>query len=402
MVRRAAAGVILGVSLFVASLAWSAFIALQTVFDPGRSQQIADDLWDDPAVRNQLADNIAGAMNGLIPAEVEVSDDAIDTAARNVLNSPALRDVVDTAFVQTHAAFLGEADLPRAIEVGAVSQTVRVALVAADPRLDTVLPAAPDVTIELPTDRIPDAGPVRRALQFVVPIFAFSAAAGIAVALLTTTNRPAVLRRAGIWALTATSIVLVIAYGIPWLIETLAPAQAEVVTAFVRALLSAAVTPALVLGGLGVVAVVLSLAWRAGSAVAREREPGAPPRRADDPVEPAWEPRPVSPVPPAPVVETQPAPQPAPAQTAPIAAPSVPPAPAPAPAPVQLQQLMAEPEPTVPGPSSPAPAQPTVAPKWIPGIGWVQHPDDERPPEGARWEPGVGYILDRPADPLED
>ena len=399
MLRRAAAGLILGVSLFIASLAWSSFIALQTVFDPGRSQQIADDLWAEPAVRDQLAANIADAMVGLIPDDVEVSEQAIDAAAANVLNSPALQNVVDVAFVQTHAAFLGEADLPRAIEVGAVSQTVRVALVDADRRLDAVLPAAPDVTIELPTDRIPDAGPIRRALQFVVPIFAFSAAVGIAVALLTTTNRPSVLRRAGVWALTSSAVVLAIAYGIPWLVERLAPSQAEVVTALLSALLAAAVTPALVLAGLGVVAVLLSLVWRAGSggrAPARDRRE---PRVVDD-----WPPEEWSEPRAAPHVARS-APPP-PTVGSPVPPPAVPVSPEPAPAaapqvaeaPTEALAPASTPE-TTPAPGD---ARPGVAPKWIPGVGWVQHPEDERPPEGGRWEPGIGYILDRPADPLED
>ena len=178
MLRRAAAGVILGISLFLASLAWSSFIALRTVFDPNRSQQIADDLWADEAVRAQLSSNIADAVVTLLPDGVEVSPEVVDAAALTVLDSPALRSVVDAAFIQTHAAFLGEADLPRAIEVGEISQSLRDALVALQPELDSSLPAAPDVTIELPTDRVPKAGPVRRALQFIVPILAISSAVG--------------------------------------------------------------------------------------------------------------------------------------------------------------------------------------------------------------------------------
>lgn len=415
MLRRAAAGLILGVSLFVASLAWSSFIALRTVLDPARSQQIADDLWEDDAVRGQLADNIATGARALVPDDVQVSEATIQAASRMVLDSPALRSVVNAAFVDTHAALLGEGDLPRAIEVGEISQSVRSALVEVDPFLDEALPAAPDVTIELPTDRIPDASPVRRALQFVVPIFAVIAAVGIAMALLTTTNRPAVLRRAGVWAMTSSAFVLVISWGIPWLARRLAPSQAEVLAAFVDAVLSAAFTPSLVLAGLGLAAVVASFVWKAGQVVRRDDDRMPKPRRAEEP-EMARAQRGGA----TSVMHTPAQPHAPPAHATvpdPDAAPGPVPTPAPAPEPVvEVTPPPTAPAPTAaaPGPAaSPAPTRESpppfaagagdgLAPKWIPGVGWVQHPDDERPPEGAHWEPGIGYILDRPADPFDD
>lgn len=436
MFRRAAAGIILGISLFVASLGWASFIALRTVFDPNRSQQIADDLWNDDAVRAQLADNIGSAVLALLPEDlpegVEVSDEVVSAAALVVLDSPALRSVVNAAFVQTHAAFLGEGDLPRNIEVGEISQTVRDALVGIDPRLDPVIPAAPDVSIELPTERIPNAGPVRRALQFVVPIFATIAAVGAIVAMLTTTSRPAVLRRAGVWALTSSAFVLVVSYGVPWLVGRLAPSQAEVLAAFVQAVLRAAITPSTVLASLGAAAVMLSFAWRAGQAVrsdeARTPAPARAPSAAPAPVPAApvggatgvvHMPQVSSPPPAAaPPNVLQPLADPTPSEVA--ATGDVPPAPAPSIAAPSVGPTRSQPIGQTP-PIGAAAGQPTtvdgpevapaqgfaanadgLAPRWIVGVGWVQHPDDTRPPDGARWEPGIGYILDRPDDPLAE
>jgi hypothetical protein len=401
MLRRAAAGVVLGVSLFVASLAWSSFIALRTVFDPSRSAQIADDLWEDDAVRGQIADNIATAITVMLPEGVEVSEEVVEAAALVVLDSPALRRVVDTAFVQTHSAFLGEGDLPRGVQVGEVSQIVRDTVVELDPRLDASLPAAPDVTIELPTDRIPDAGPVRRALQLVVPIFALTAAVGIAVALLTTSDRPGVLRRAGTWAISSSAFVLVVSFGVPWLVARLVPSQAEVLAALIKALLAAALTPSIVLAVLGVAALGLSFAWRAGRSVASAPVPQPAP--AAVPAHAGVAPRggaagSVH------MPQVTPPPQAAAPATVPVH-PSPPVTPPPAP------PAGASPAPDS-GPAAPAPpaSDPLggdregegLAPRWVPGVGWVQHPEDTRPPKGARWEPGIGYILDRPPDPLAE
>jgi hypothetical protein len=435
MFRRAAAGVILGISLFVASLGWASFIALRTVFDPDRSQQIANDLWEDEAVKAQLADNIGIAVTALLPEQlpegVEITDELVSAVSLVVLESPALRSVVAAAFVQTHAAFLGEADLPRAVEVGEISQTVRNALVSLDPSLESVVPAAPDVSIELPTDRIPNAGPLRRALQFIVPIFATIAAVGVVVALLTTTSRPRVLRRAGVWALTSSAFVLVVSYGVPWLVGRLAPSQAEVLAAFVQAVLRAAITPSVVLASLGVIAIVVSFLWRAGQAVRSDgaRVPATAPASAPAP----------------PPTEAVPSARSSarrggasnvvhmPQVTVPTAAtPSVPAPPAPAtPMPRRPAPAAAPVEPpAVPDPTSVAAAGRTesaplgdtppignseqgptrgfaangegLAPRWVDGVGWVQHTDDTRPPDGARWEPGIGYILDRPNDPLAE
>ena len=428
MLRRAAAGLILGVSLFVASLAWSSFIALRTVFDPDRSQQIADDLWEDEAVRAQLASNIATGAAALVPDDVEVPQSTLDAAALQVLEAPVLRSVVNAAFVDTHRAFLGEGDLPRAIEIGEVSQTVRDALVTIDPSLDQALPAAPDVTIELPTDRIPDAGVVRRALQFVVPIFAVVAAVGIAVALLTTTNRPAVLRRAGTWAITSSAFVLVVAFGVPWLATRVVPTQAEVLAALVAAVLSAAITPSIVLAALGAAAIVLSFTWKATQVVrADDRRVGrsdkaerSTPRGGSSsvlhvPQGPVVAPTTPPTTPPAAAVPTVAAPPAtdagaseagsSPAQVGPGVgqqqesrppagqAPGTGSAPLPSPEPVGAPAAAVPPE----------AARDGLAPRWVPGVGWVQHPDDERPPDaGARWEPGIGYIFDRPADPFTE
>ena len=436
MLRRTAAGVVLGLSLFAASLAWSGFVALRTVFDPARSRQVAEDIFEDPAVRSQLASNIADAMALIVPPGVDVDPAVLETAAQMVLNAPATRQVVAVALMQTHAAFLGEAPLPRAIDVGEVSQLARQALVQQEPRLDLVLPAAPDVIIELPTDRIPDISPLRTALRTLVPALAVIAAVGFAVALLTTTDRAGVVRRAGTWAISSSALVLVISYGVPWLISQLAPSQAEVLATLIAAVLGAARLPALVLGSVGLGAFGLSFAWSPGRAtrtvhdgtqrdLAAAEPPAAATAGPDTAMVPAIPAQDPTTVPSAagPVAVQPSAPPPvAPTNTdAPVDT-GVLPASTPSPLASPRGAVPARPPQNIPlaDPTQAAPATEAGAemlgaggqavpphgdgppPKWVPGIGWVQHPDDARPPEGGRWEPGVGYILDRPDDPLRE
>jgi len=435
--------------LFAGTLAWSGFLALRTVLDSTRSQRVAEELLEDPDVRLQLATNIADAIGVMIPPGVEVQPAVLESAALMVLDAPATRQVVAVALMQTHAAFLGEAPLPRGIDVGEVSQLARQALVQLDPRLDLVLPAAPDVLIELPTDRIPNAGPLRNALRALVPILAVVAAVGEAVALLTSTDQAGVMRRAGTWAVSSAAFVLIVTFGGPWLIGRFAPDQAEVLGALITALLGAARTPALVLGATGLGALGLSVAWSVGGRGRRSDSSAADPEGAVEPSRLDRDPvastpgtqrpsgdqestsvvtaTPLSPLPPTPPIEPA-------LHTGVISAEPSPPAvkPAAEPAPAEPADWSVESAPRGVVPARPPQAIPLAdtgqlgsggvpglatgtgdpvdnplggaspPPKWIPGIGFVQHPDDARPPEGARWEPGVGYVLDGPDDPFRE
>ena len=60
--RRTLAAAVLGLSLWIGSLAWSGFVMTRTVLDPGRSEAVAEALLDNDAVRDQLVANIAGGI----------------------------------------------------------------------------------------------------------------------------------------------------------------------------------------------------------------------------------------------------------------------------------------------------------------------------------------------------
>ncbi len=401
MFRRALSAAILGPSLVLASLAWSGFLALRTVFEPDRSREIAEELFDNDAVRDQLADNLANAIGAAIPAGGPAISDEVGVAARSVLDDPNFQRLVIAAFSDTHRAFLGEGDAPQSLDLGLIATSLREALVDVAPGLDSRLPAAPDLMVELPTENIPDASPARSFLQWAVPILAALAGIGALLALFVANKRDRVLRKAGIWALSTTAIFLFIGLAVPWLLRRLLPDQSEILAAFIAAILRSTLRPSIVLAICGVALIVASIVWkkfdqsrrdrarderrrekaedREEAAYEHERHAPQPaayaaPPPAPAPAPPAWAPppRPVAPAPAPPPPVAPPVAPPAP--VAPVAPPAAPHMPAPAPA-------AAEPERWLP-------------PRWDPEHGWVLNPNDPKPPPpSARWVDGVGYVV---------
>lgn len=408
--RRALAAAVLGISLWLGSLAWTGFVLLRTVLDPERSREVAETLYADEAVRSQLADSVAAAVEGALPDDAGVERSTIQATAQDALASPEVEAIFVDALADAHAAFLGEGDVPRSVDADAFGAAARRAAVGREPSLDAVLPAAPTLEVPLPTAQLPNAGPVRDAIATAVPLLALAAVTGVVLSLLVTSNRPAVVRRAGVWAVGLSATVLIGAYAVPFLAEALLPGRATVVAALVRAMAEATRVPALALAGTGLAAVVVSVGMRRASAprlpAERGRQPPARRREAarrdlPRPVRRTWSNRPPSAGPrpdasgpvPGRVVAGPSGSGPAPTRVS--VAPttgtdgSVTSA---GPAATRVQPSVAA------APVTPA-ADPTVAEgeprrtRWVDGVGWVLEASAAIPPE-ARWVPGVGYVLD--------
>lgn len=458
MIRRSIAGLVLGPSLLLASLAWSGYQAQRTVFDPERSQEIADELLENDEVRAQLTDNLAGAIEAALPTAVPLSADQVDEAAAMVLADPAVEELVVTAFTSAHAAFLGQGTAPRTLDLTPAADAARAALVEVAPGFEAAIPETPVLTMTLPTDRIPNAEPVDDFLDRMVPITAIIAAVGAALALLMTTDRPSVLSRAGIWALSITAFYLLVGIGLPWLLRRTAPDQTEVFAALVTALLRTTLLPSIVLAACGTALVVMAIAWpdkAKRSAPAPEPPPQplpmvghGPLRRPLPPQRPLVHPdtppagiapaRPPTPTGTGPAMVVPPPAGPSGTEPAGSGSPGSPPAsgPTPAagsrppPAPPAQPDLRPPPLPTAastssgeterppPPPTGDAGEQPPGssrrlptkeqgerkpkwrAPQWVEGHGWVLDPDDpEPPPPNSRWIEGVGHVVPGPPPP---
>lgn len=267
----------LGPALFAASLAWSGFTAQRTVLDPARSEQIAVDLYDDPDVRGQLVTNASTALSGVLPEGVDASGDQLDAAATRLLDDARVRTLLVGTLTQAHRSFLGESENPLSVDLGVVGVAARDALVGIRPDLASTIPDVPAVVIDLPTDRIPNASPVRSFVDRAVPVLTVVAIIGVALAFFTTSHRPSVLKRAGWWAITSALFVVVLSFGLPFVLRQLLPDQAEVLSAILAALLAAMTTPSLVLAGCGVALVVAAMVWNTSNRL-------APAGAADQPV----------------------------------------------------------------------------------------------------------------------
>lgn len=426
--RRVIAGLILGPALLIGSFAWSGFLALRTVFDEDRSRDVAEELLENDAVRDQLASNLGSAIEAAAPPGIELPGDDIDRAAAVVLNDPRVEALILESLGQTHRAFLGQGEAPQELDLGPVLSSAREQIAAFAPQVADQLPE--QFVVELPTERIPDASPVKSFLERTVPLLAGIAVVLALLALLTTSDRPSVLRRASMWAIGTTIVYLIIGIGIPYLLRELAPNQAEVVAALLAALLRTTLVPSIVLGGTGVVLLAAALFWPSGERRTR-RPPAAAPappsvpaaattaRRPDPQPRPPVDPRPRPAVPPAAAPTTAMPRPPIPAEPAPAAPASptdfAPPATDPPraggqPPPVGPERS----RPTLPTrakppdpvdlpawtgePQEPAAREPRwLPPTWVDGHGWVMDPDDSRePPSNARYVEGVGWVVPGP------
>lgn len=453
MFRRVIAGIILGPALLIGSFAWWGFLTLRTVLDETRSQTVAEELLDNEAVTDQITANIGRALQSAMPDAIELSDEQVDQGAEIIFDDPVVRDLIIASLGTTHRAFLGLDDAPATIDLGPALASARARVGAVSPGVAEQLPET--FTVELPTERIPNASPLKSFLERVVPMLAAVSLGMVLLAFLTTSDRSKVLGKAARWAIGTTAFYLLVGLGLPALLRRIAPDQAEVVAALITALLRAALTPSIVLGGVGVVLLAASMFWPDGSRPSRRAAAPAP---APAPaavatsapvarrVAPAPAPRPNPPSQPTTRPVARPAPSGADATTAFPAAPAPPPAPrAPIPPPGSARPDLArradEPPPTAnlapaADPHAPAPHRPTLPtrakppestdfpawtgdpvpggepppapepeveqprwlpPKWVDGHGWVMDADDPRdPPSNARHVDGIGWVVPGP------
>lgn len=411
--RRTLATIILGPSLLLASLAWSSFALLNTMLNPERSEKVASVLLDDPLVQQQLRQTVASAVGDQLPDVVPVSDETLEAGAGVALANPAVEVLIRDAMVEAHQAFLGEGDLPTEIDLGAVAGDVRANTLGDVPGANELLPDSPSLTIDLPTENIPNLGGFRRWLARAAPLLAIMAAAGVALAVLTTTHRPSVMRRAGFWALGASAIWLFLNLFVPWAATQWFSGQAAIAASLVEAMFGEMLRPALVLAGLGIALLLISLivptfardqrVGRTDGGVVMRRNAEAQPEGLTPLYEAPKRPRAtaagLAPLP-------SPAPSPAPSQPRPV--PTPPPAATP-------------PAPSQPRPAKASPSRPTHEPApqrrsepaeqaWVPGVGYVDpavpptepstRPQASAPVEQT-WIPGVGYVDATDSEPNE-
>ena len=389
MFRRVIAGLILGPALLIGSFAWSGYLALQTVFDEDRSETIARELLDNEEVRAQVAENLGVAIERALPDDVPVSAAQVDAAALAVLEDPRVTDLLIESLGSTHRAFLGQGDAPETVDLNPLADVAREQIARVSPAAADAISTEADWTVDLPTERIPDSSPVKSFLETAVPYLAGISLVMVLMAFLTTSDRPSVLRRAAFWAIGTTAVYLVLGLGVPALLRSFAPDQAEVLAALLTALLRTTLIPSLVLGGVGAALLVASWIWPSA---------GQGQRRAARGAEPA-------PAAPRPVAQARPVTQPATRSSSASPDPTYAPPPKPA---MVFEPSTPEQPPTthVPPvrPQSAAPPQQPVTPPSTPIVPAPTPPsnpvvDPFAPPPGGSGESAASHAAPDPLPP---
>ncbi len=263
--RRGLAGLILGLSLVLASISWSSFVLTHTVLDPGRSERLADQLLDNEVLRAALIGRLVASMEAALPAAVPVPRQQLELAANIALDDPRVDALVRDGIVRTHRNALEGIAEPVALDADALGAATRDALVAIRPELATVLPPAPVLTIELPTTGLSWFGRLRSLARRASLLLGLAAATGAISSLLITKNRPAILRRVSAWAFGASVFWLLVGYGVPFLANMVGPASTATASAMIDVFFGAMIRPAVLMGIAAAGLLGLSMVWSAAN-----------------------------------------------------------------------------------------------------------------------------------------
>lgn len=261
--RKGFAGLILGLSLVVASISWAGFIMSRTVLDPGRSERLAVQVFDNEELRSVLVTRLAESLGAAIPGEIVVPSQTLEAAAGLALDDPAVQAFVQQAIVDTHKQALDGNVQPVVLDSNILSNALRTALVEANPNLEAAIPALPSATVELPTSGLNFLGTLKNFVDQVTILAALAALAGGVTALVITSDRPSVLRRVAFWAFGASLFWLIVGFGVPYIAALIGPASSALITAAIDVFFGAMIRPAIFMGAVGVGLVVASLAWTA-------------------------------------------------------------------------------------------------------------------------------------------
>lgn len=87
------------VGIVLGSLAWSAWVFLQTWADPSTTERVTEAVLADPEARDEVLAPVRDQVRSRIPPEAGVADAQIDAALDSVLADPAARQRIADAFV---------------------------------------------------------------------------------------------------------------------------------------------------------------------------------------------------------------------------------------------------------------------------------------------------------------
>ncbi|HVW35015.1 MAG TPA: hypothetical protein VHL53_20955 [Acidimicrobiia bacterium] len=271
--RRTTASIVVTLGLFAASLAWWSFAARFTVLDSDRSARIADVLSSQPVIQDAVAEGLGTALEQALPPGTPITAAEVSAAAHRALADPRATAAIRTAIVDSHQRLLGGYDGPVTLDVTPIADAGRDALLAARPDLAGSLPAAPPLSIDLPTQHLPKLGWLPQRTRELGGLAGFLAVALLGLGMVLAADRPKVLGRAGRWALRAGLGCAAFGWAVPWALSKVGEPRLAALGAIGVACVGPLIAPAvtLVCGGVG--ALIGARAWRLALAAL----PPAPP-----------------------------------------------------------------------------------------------------------------------------
>ncbi|MEW6474060.1 MAG: hypothetical protein AB1679_17550 [Actinomycetota bacterium] len=281
--RRAAASILVTIGLVAASVAWWAFAARYTVLDVDRSERIADTLIGQPVIQDAVAEGLANALHQALPPGSPISPDEIDAVAHRALEDPRAMAALKTAVLRSHQRLVGQYDGPVTVDVSPIADAGRDALLAARPDLAGSFPAAPSLSVDLPTRHLPKLGWLPERTRELFGLAALVAVTLLALGMLTASDRPKVLSRGGRWALRAGVFWALFGWGLPYLMTKLGEPRLAALGAIAVAAVGPMIAPAVFLFCAGIGALLGARAWRLGLAALPPAPPSGGPRPIPDP-----------------------------------------------------------------------------------------------------------------------
>ncbi|MCA1846773.1 MAG: hypothetical protein LC792_26985 [Actinobacteria bacterium] len=264
--------------LFAASIAWWAFAARFTVLDSARSAKIADTLIEQPVIRDAVAEGLGSALEQALPPGTPITADEIDAVTHRALDDPraltALRDTV----LKAHQRLVGNYDGPVTVDVSPIAVAGRDALVAARPDLAKAIPAAPPLSVDLPTQHLPKLGWLPERARELVGLAGLFAATLLGLGMLAASDRPKVLQRAGRWALRAGIGWAAFGWALPYAMTKIGEPRLAALGAIGVAAVGPMIGPALTLVCGGVGALLGARAWRLALAALPPTPPSGGPQ----------------------------------------------------------------------------------------------------------------------------
>lgn len=258
--RSGLAALIVGISLMVASFSWSGFALLRTSLNPDRSEDIADELISNTAVRSLLADQISDSIDSQLPDAIPISKDSIDSLSAESLDDPEVIEVIKDSFIKLHQQVLEGGTEPVEVDSVALTAAGKSFLTKKEPAA-ALIPNRDFIDISIPTSGLSFVSGFRSLLQRVVPIGALISVIGIAFGFILARNRSTVLRRVAYWAFGVSAFWLIVGIAIPKLLSETSSSATPIASAIINIFFGAMTGPALLTAGLGVALFVASVLW---------------------------------------------------------------------------------------------------------------------------------------------